>query len=163
MYEFRYYWYNFNDDSKGYVAIGTITFTVTQRQETYYYYLVGNKHALNYIGCKIFKEQTGKASCGTGNPGTGTIQTGLVKFTGEPISSPDYPDQKEWFPANYNTFTDNSGFKLDLSRVNDYPPNRRFSEPEAFEKGHYGHWRITNEYCEDNGNGYSDVLNWPCE
>ena len=42
LYEFRYYWHDFNDESRGYVTIGTVTFTVEEKVETKYLFLVGN-------------------------------------------------------------------------------------------------------------------------
>ena len=56
LYEFRYYWHNFNDESKGYVTIGTLTFTVVEKVETVYLRLVGNSGAPVFNMCNVFKE-----------------------------------------------------------------------------------------------------------
>ena len=56
LYEFRYYWHNFNDESKGFVTIGTLTFTVVEKVETVYLRLVGNNFAPIIDMCEVFKE-----------------------------------------------------------------------------------------------------------
>ena len=94
------------------MTIGTVTLTVEEKVETKYLYLVGNDKSNVYEPCTIFKEQTGKTSCGTGDKSDDTVQE-MVRISFEKVEDlVNYPNQSSLFGIWWEAFNDDCTFSI---------------------------------------------------